>query len=472
MENSDIKNIAVDLDGTLIKTDVLFEGVVNIIKRNPFLVFLMMLWLFKGKSFFKYKVAVNSNINFDLLPQNDSVVEYLTTMKNNGYRLILITGSAKIYAEKAAERFGFFDLFFGSEIDNNLIGIMKTRLLDSTFGVGNYFYIGDSKTDIPVFNSSAKAIVVNTKKSIIKRINVPIHLLSNDNTSFLKNLIKQMRVSQWIKNLLIFLPLILSHKYGDLTHWINSIIAFFSFSILTSIVYIINDCFDLESDRRHKLKFKRPLASGLIDFSIALKLLGILTILYLSSIYFIPTISLIFMLLYFFITMLYTIILKKVPLLDIIILSCLFTFRIVIGASASDIYISHWLYLFAPFFFISLAAMKRYAELSELSINESTFGRGYNGRHAPIIAAKGVTAGFISVIILLLYSLSFEARQLYKEPSIMFIVSGIIAFWLIRMWYKTKRGEISQDPVNFAIKDKVSWISAISIFIIIFMDAL
>jgi 4-hydroxybenzoate polyprenyltransferase len=356
--------------------------------------------------------------------------------------------------------------------ENNLRRGKKLKKLTESYGKKGFDYIGNSFSDLEVWAGSRYALLINTKKRIQKEAekngNVS-KIFEFEKTKF-SNIIKEIRVYQWVKNLLLFFPLILAHEFTNFNALITLFFAFFSFSFTASSVYVVNDLLDLESDRVHSTKKNRPFASGSLPVHYGAMLAPILLILgFLISGIFVSVEFTLILLAYFILTTLYSFQLKKLYVIDIIVLASLYSLRIFAGGVASEVFISPWLISFSVFFFVSLSVVKRYTEiLSIISKNKSKAkGRGYTASDKSILLVSGVASGLISVMIFTLYLNSPEVKIQYQIPELLYIITPLLLYAILRIWFKTDRDEMTDDPIIFFIKDKPSLIILILIFLIV-----
>ncbi len=458
MNNKSI--ICVDLDGTLIKSDMLFESALIFLKQNMLNIFLLLIWLFKGKEVLKYKIAERIEFDPTLLPYNQELIDYLKEQKNT--HIVLATASNIKIAEKVATHVGIFDEVFASDENINLKGINKLEFLNNKFGKNNYIYCGDSSADLPIISSCKDYILVNPSSSVKKKatsIKTPLLLIENKK-SLLKSIVKQIRVYQWIKNILLFLPPLLAHVTGYEIYQ-NSVLAFFAFSFAASSIYILNDLLDLDSDRAHSRKKFRPIAAG--NMSIPFAGLSFFSLVGLSafiSIVYLPVDYSIVLLLYYFSNLLYSFRLKRIYLVDIVLLASLYTLRIYAGSVAVNVPTSKWLLAFSMFIFLSLAFLKRYTELLDLKTNnkEKAKGRGYSVSDISLIQSFGTGAGLLSILVYTLYIESNSVSLLYKRPEFLYLISPLLLIWIGRLWFKAGRGYMHDDPIVFTAKDKISYL--------------
>lgn len=465
-----MSNILVcDLDGTLIKTDMLFESVFMLIKKNPIYILVLPFWIVKGKAYLKSEIDKIVKINPQVLPYNKDVINFLNAKKINGDKLVLATASNQNIADKIADYLGIFDEVYGSSNDFNLKSKNKRHFLNEKYGKQNYSYIGDSSADIPVWEDAKYAYLVNNGLSNKHKIDNLKEEIGAKPKSTLKLVVKEIRVYQWVKNLLLFIPALMAHK-TNLDIYLTLFISFISFSLLASSVYVLNDLLDLDSDRQHPRKKNRPFASGNLSLLYGFILLPILIIVSFGlSIIYLPNEFTLTLLIYYIITNLYSFKLKRLELLDIITLGSLYTIRIISGGFAVDVKISPWLLAFSMFMFISLALLKRYTELlTMLKENKLTAsGRGYHVEDIDIIRSFGTASAYLSILVYALYAYSEQVQVLYSKPIIMWVVAVLLLYWITRLWFLAHRGQMTDDPIVFTGKDYVSWIIGVLVGILV-----
>jgi len=464
----------VDLDGTLIATDCLWESFLIFIKRNPLNGFLAIWWLLTGgKAHLKHSIATKVNLDARLLPYNLEVLEFLQVQKKQGATLVLATASNSIYANAIAEHCGIFDDVIASNETTNVRGSTKTsHLLDYAKGQ-EFAYYGNSSVDIPVWESSSVAVVVSPSVGLANKAktesNTVLHI--SQNYSFLKALIKQLRIYQWVKNVLIFVPLFLAHKVS-LGLWFDGLLAFFAFGFAASSVYVLNDLLDLESDRQHQRKKNRPFAAGILSIPFGIALFPLLLAISFSiSAFFLPPLFTLFLGIYVFITTLYSFILKKLVIIDVLTLSWLYTHRVFAGAIATDTSISPWLLLFSIFLFLSLAFVKRYSELL-LAVEQNkkkASGRGYVTADSPLIASVGPISGYLGIFVFFLYVNSPEVVALYSFPMLLWLAGPLLLYWISRIWIITIRGNMHDDPIVFTMKDPISYAIGVCVIVVVYL---
>jgi 4-hydroxybenzoate polyprenyltransferase len=452
--------IIVDLDGTLIHTDLLHESCINFFLSKPMALFKVLWWLINGRAILKAELAKRVNISIPFLPYNNELIDYLKKQRNQGRKIILCTASNQIYAQSIAEYLGIFDKVLASNERVNLAGLTKSRALVGLYGNKGFDYAGNSSADLNVWRHSRHVIVVNGSLPLIKKISgnyMVVKKFPKKNDGFISWL-NLFRLHQWVKNILIFIPAFAAHTTvtGDLFK--NLILAFFSFSLCASAVYVVNDLLDLESDRRHPRKRCRPFASGQIPIWIGVVLAPVLILLSLLLAADVGNNFFYWLLIYLALTSLYSWSLKRLVIVDVLTLAILFTMRIVAGASALEISLSFWILAFSIFLFISLAFIKRYVEL-RFSFHKEVqklHGRGYITSDAALIQQLGISSGYAAVLVLALYINSENIVRLYGMPEMIWGSVPLLLWWLSWMWFQANRGLMHDDPIVFAIKDRTS----------------
>ena len=455
--------LAVDLDGTLIRTDLLYESFFSVLKRHHFkVVFLCLFWLCRGRNVLKHELAERADVNPEQLPQNRAVHQFVQQARLDGRPVWLATAASEKLARSYGATFQFQDHVFSSDLTTNLSGSTKAKKLCDEFGEGAFDYIGDSFKDVPVWKASRKAIMVNPPSGLVRKVRAfkkeEDIIVLREGRPLLKSLVKLLRPHQYVKNALILLPLLLSHQWQQAESLILALIAFASFSMTASSVYVINDAFDVQSDRKHPQKRFRPIASGDISLTLAAALVVLLlgigfTLGWVVSPMFVGILSI-----YLVTNLAYTLKLKQVIVLDVLLLSAFYTLRIFGGAVATQVEVSDWLLAFSTFFFFSLALMKRYAELRHTTEGDQVAGRGYHKSDEALVLAQGVGSGLISVMVFGLYIGGDQVKLLYTKPFWLWFISIALLYWICRMWSLAHRGIVKGDPVLTAIKTPESYL--------------
>lgn len=470
------KPLCVDCDGTLIATDLLYEAFFLMLKQYPLGILLLPFWLLKGKAYLKNRIAEKVEFNWSTLPYREEVVQRVVQARNEGRTTVLATASPQVWADGVANHLGCFDVAIGTSETVNLSGRHKGEHLAKLYGEKAFEYAGDTPIDLQVWAKSAGAIVVSNKSGLLNQLNklaIPIVANIQPKRANLLVYIKALRVHQWLKNLLILVPLLAAHQLSSIQGLLQAGYAFVAFSLCASAVYVLNDLLDLESDRQHIRKRKRPFAACTIPLSQGLLMVPILLVIAFAVACLLPMQFTIVLSVYFLMTLAYSFRLKKQVIVDVMMLAGLYTMRIIAGAAATAITPSFWLLAFSMFIFLSLAMVKRYSELLiTLQANKKEpAGRGYSVEDLPVLMAIGVSSGLGSVLILALYINSPETSQMYPNTMWLWLIPPIILYWTSRMWMKAHRGQVDDDPVVFAAKDWQS-LTVITLSAIIFAAAL
>jgi len=466
--------IAVDLDGTLTLTDTLHESILALVRNKPYLLLLLPFWLFKGIAHLKQKVAENSELDVTTLPYNQLLIDWLKEEKLRGKKIVLSTAANEKIAKAVVRHLDLFDAFIASDSKTNLKSARKRDALQERYGVEGYDYAGNSNDDLEVWADASNSVVVNASENVLKKASMltSVTQVFRSEQAGIAVWVKALRIHQWLKNLLLFVPLLAAHQIGNAQFLGLLLIAFLSFSLCASSVYITNDLLDLESDRSHPRKRFRPFASAKLSVLhgvIAAPLLIAASFL-LGAVVGVDFLIVLFV--YLLLTLTYSFSLKRLVLFDCLTLATLYTMRIMAGAAAVSVSLSFWLLAFSIFIFLSLALVKRYAELLVQSLEgkNSVHGRGYLVSDAPLLQALGVSSGYISTLVIALYLRSENVMSLYTEPLAIWLLIPILLFWLSWVWLKSSRGEMHDDPIVFAAKDKTS-LSVAAITALVFIYA-
>lgn len=467
--------IVVDLDGTLVLSDTLHESILLLLKQASASILFMPFWLLSGKATFKSKLAESVSLNVDLLPYNQELIDWLTKQRACGKKIVLSTAADHKIARAVAEHLALFDEVFASDGKTNQAGSNKRLILDERFGPNSWDYAGNSKVDLDVWTAANHAIVVNADDIIVKKAkqNGNVSLVIPPAAVTPDVWLKVIRIHQWLKNLLLFIPLLAAHQIGDFDAFITLLIAFFSFSFCASAVYIANDLLDLDSDRQHPRKRLRAFARGIVSIKAGFFLVPILAFLSLFMSLAVGSDFTAWLLFYFAVTTAYSLWLKKLVLVDCLTLAGLYTIRIVAGAAAVSVTLSFWLLAFSVFIFLSLAFVKRFAELDTQiqAGSNKAHGRGYLVSDKSLIQTLGVTAGYAAALVLALYLQSDSVLALYAQPKLIWLAVPLMLFWVSWIWMKAHRGQMHDDPIVFAIYDKAS-LSVAALIVLCFLMAI
>ena len=465
------KIIAVDLDGTLTWTDTLHESILGLVHKKPFILFLLPFWLIKGIAHLKLKVADNFILDVSTLPYNLPFIDWLREQRANGKKIILCSAANERVAHAVSKHLDLFDDVIASDANTNMKSIIKRNSLEERFGFKKYDYAGNSKADIEVWAGARRAILVNTSDSVNKKAKQVISIsrtFSSESVMF-SDWIKALRIHQWLKNLLLFIPLLAAHQVGNVQSLYVLLIAFISFSLCASSIYITNDLLDLESDRQHPQKKYRPFASAKLPITIGVAIALLLICLGIKLGMMVGTDFLNMLFLYILIAFAYSFVLKRLIFFDCFTLASLYTIRIIAGGAAVSLTPSFWLLGFSIFIFLSLAFVKRYVELLvlEKDFKSVAQGRGYKVSDAGLLVKLGISFGYISTLFVALYMQSENVVSLYEEPIAIWLLIPILLFWVSWLWLKAQRGEMQDDPIIFVLKDMVSLLVTGLIFVIL-----
>jgi len=452
--------LVVDMDGTFCLTDTLHEGVLAIVAQQPRRVFEIIQWLREDKAVFKQRVADLLVLDGDGLPRREEVVDYIADARAQGRQVLLVSAAAQRQVDAVASATDLFDEAVGTDGETNLAGQAKADWLVNRFGHGGYDYIGDSEADLVVWAHARRAIVVGPSTQVDRRLttmDVPTVRLDEKPvaTTHVKAAIKAMRPHQWLKNLLVLVPAIAAHNAAALG---PSFAAMFAFCLAASAIYIVNDMLDLQADRRHPRKCNRPFAAGTLPVAFGAGLAGGLLCISALIAVLVAPLFLAVLAGYIVLTTIYSVYLKRKVMIDIWLLGALYTTRIVAGGAASGVVLSEWLLAFSMFLFLSLAAVKRQSELADMVSRGVLLadGRDYRTSDIPVVLGVVLSAGYCSVLVLALYISGEAVRGLYQNPAVLWLACPLLLYWISRAAIISFRGELDDDPIVFALKDKVS----------------
>jgi len=464
MRNITLPPLCVDLDGTLIKTNTLQESILALARTAPQYVFLLPFWLMRGQAYLWRRLRQLASLNVALLPYRLEVLEYLEREKYAGREIILISGAHHTLVERVARHLKLFDHSLGSDDLTHLVDEKKLSAIVERYGKKSFDYVGNSRADLRIWKASRHAVIVSSDMFLVSQLRKCAdsfeHIKPPDKLWF-KALFKAARVHQWAKNLLLFAAIFLGHRFNDPALVFSVIQGFVAFSLCGSAVYIINDLVDLEADRLHARKRKRPFAAG--DISPATGILVSAFLLFGAFAVAIP-LSLNFaaaLATYFALTLLYSFYFKEKLLVDVFLLASLYTIRVWAGGVCVGVTISHWALAFFMCLFLSLALAKRHSELTtSASLQEGKLlnRRGYRSSDIPFVLSYGCVSSLMSVLVIAIYLNSPDVASHYRRPSLLWFVCPALAYWSSRLWIIAARGKLDEDPVLFAIKDKISYL--------------
>jgi 4-hydroxybenzoate polyprenyltransferase len=465
-----VRPLIVDLDGTLIRSDLLIESAFACFAMNPFAAYKVLLALARGKASLKSHIAELVRIDAGTLPYDQAVLARIEEARENGRPVYLASASNERYVKAIADHLGIFDGVFASSRHINLSGAEKARKLVEAFGERGFDYIGNHAADLPIWEHANKAIAIRVSPSVkrtLDRRGIDVEYLPSTRPG-IGAWIKLIRVHQFAKNALVFLPLFTGHRF-DVSALLTAFVAFWAFSFCASSVYILNDLADVHSDRSHPTKRNRPLANGAIAPGAALALMVLLLA---AAVALAASISLQFLAVlagYYVLTTGYTFVLKRKMIIDVITLAALYTVRAVGGAVAVDIEFSSWLLIFSIFFFTALALMKRYTELAvrlDRGLSDPD-NRNYQLADLSIVAALAAASGLNAVTVFALYVSSDAVQRLYSRPQVLWLACPLLMYWIGRALMMCHRRLMHDDPVVFALKDHVSLATAAVLVVVV-----
>ncbi len=459
----------VDFDGTLLRTDLLHEMLLALFKSHVWLLLRAFLRLTRGIAAFKRAVSEAIIPEIRRLPFRSEVLNFIIEQRSLGRKIILATATDSVWAQRVADELGIFDNILASDGVHNLKGKAKLAAIHEycrEHGYKDFDYLGDTNADIPIWREAQGVFLVAPSIGLVRRVRqfTDTAVILGKYNSRKRSLILALRPQQWVKNFLVFVPLVASHRVFDLRLVLDALIAFACFCLCASTVYILNDLLDIDADRSHPTKRKRPFASGDLSISrglafAALVFFGAFAISWLTM----PDVFSAALGVYFAASCCYSFFAKRLVMIDVIVLAGLYALRVFAGGTATGIAVSEWLIAFSIFFFVSLALLKRYAELKMLSRTDkaATMGRGYNVRDIAVIRNIGTANGYIAVLVLALYINGEQVKLLYHDPWPLWLVCPVLMYWISRLWIKANRSEMSEDPLIFALRDRVSLILGI-----------
>lgn len=451
--------LCVDLDGTLVKSDTLHDSLLVLARTHPTKVFALFAKVFQGKAAFKAYVSDWVAPDVAHLPYNRKLLLYLQREHARGREIYLTSGADIRLARRIAEHLGIFSGVWGSDGAVNLTGNHKLHRLRGSLKE-SFSYIGNATPDLPLLAEATEAMVANPSMRLRARMRArgirPAREFE-ERAHPLKSLVKAIRIHQWAKNILIFFPLLLAHDLR-IESIVSTVVAFFCFSFAASATYIVNDLLDIEADRRHPRKRHRPFAAGDLSAVAGLQIVAVFLTLALSGARLLPPAFLGWLLIYLAATLGYSFYLKRVPLLDVLVLSGLYTVRLLVGGAATGTPISQWLAGFSVFLFFSLALVKRFAELQNLraSASQPRNGRGYLLSDIEQLRAFGTASAYAAVVIFAIYISGRDVMDHYARPNRLWLAVPLLILWLSRIWLLASRGELNEDPVVFAFTDRIS----------------
>ncbi len=447
--------LAVDLDGTLISTDLLWESIFMLLKQNALYLFLLPIWLMSGKAHLKSEIAKRVTLDATTLPYRQDLVSFLRREVARGREVLLVTAAAEPFARAVAAHLGIFSGVYHTDGTNNLAAHRKAKLLSELYGEGGFDYAGNDRADLAVFEAARSAIVVAPDAAADRYGKTHSSVRFDYGRPKIKTYLKMLRVHQWLKNLLVFAPAVLSHDITNPSVFLAATLGMIAFSLSASAIYILNDILDLPLDRQHPTKQNRPFAAGLLSIPFGLTVSASLLALTAVICLFLPVQFALVIGIYLVATTAYSLALKRMLLIDVICLAGLYSLRLIGGKMATGLPLSFWLLAFGLFFFLSLALVKRYVELQGTKVEEKDriVGRGYRAEDMDIVGQSGVAAAFAAVLVLSLYIQSEEIQGLYSDPWLIWPLVPMVLYINVRIWILAHRREMYDDPVVFIATD-------------------
>ena len=463
---SDDLPLVVDLDGTLVETDLLLEGIFSLIGRAPLRALRVLFSLLRGRAALKKAIAEQVPLEPDALPFNAGLIAFLRDQKRRKREIVLATAADRLYADAVSKHLGLFSSVIASDGIRNLRGQAKADLIAELLAGQPYVYIGNDTADLPCFDQASEVVLVNPARSLRRGVK-SLHLhkgLVFERSWRLGTLLQALRAHQWAKNVLVFLPAMAGHQFLNPEVIAPLTLAFVALSLMASSVYLLNDTFDLQADRRHPAKCHRPLAKGELSIQSALLLSLLLFLMSLAIAYVLPALVWQLLVGYVIGATAYTVYLKKIHLMDVLVLVGFYELRLLIGHESTGITYSYWFLMFFGFMFFSLALLKRYDEslLANKRLQDHLPGRPYSSAESSALSAIGISSGIAAIVILALYIQSDAVQLVYRNPYYLVGWCPIILFSFSRMWTAAARERLDQDPLMHLLKDPVTyWLAVI-----------
>jgi len=454
--------LCVDLDGTLVKIDTLHQALFLLLRRSPASLFRIPGWIAKGKARLKDEVMQRVTLDASALPYHRAFLAHIRKEHKNGRTLVLTTASNYRTANAVADHLGLFSETISSNVDTNMRHAQKLESIKKRFP--RFGYAGNDVADFPIWDEAEEVILVNPSPTAHSKYSAKADRIFIERRPTPRMLLKAMRCHQWLKNLLIFAPMLLAHKFSSTETLVQATIAFFAFSFAASSIYVLNDLFDLSADQHHPRKCRRPFASGDLSITAGALLIPLLTLLSLILGMLLSPAFLAMLLVYYVITTLYSWRLKQLAIVDVLTLAILYSMRIVAGSIATTTVASSWFIIFAIFLFLSLALVKRLSELVEMkrgsAVDNAHRERGYEIGDLPLLMAFGTASGYISIFVFTMYLNSDTVSTLYTRPEWLWIFCPLLLYWITRIWMLAWRGQMHDDPLAFAAKDWHTYVIA------------
>lgn len=450
--------LIVDIDGTLLRSDLLWESLASLAVRHPLKIGLVPVHLLRGRPALKAFLARECKLEIDLVPLSKAAVELIEEAEGAGRKVILASGSPQVMVDRVRERVGA-DEAWGTDSITNLTGSSKLARIQDSYGA--FDYAGNSWVDLPMWREARHAIAVNPKRLALyfgRRARPDLEVIEDERSGW-RAWLRALRPHHWAKNTLLFLPALAAHLEPSPELIARLAAGFAAFCAMTSAVYLTNDIADLAADRRHATKRRRPLAAGEIAISHSIAVAALLAVasaalaLYLAPLFAAVLAS------YLVLTTAYSTVLKRRLIVDVITLATLYTIRVVAGAVLVQVPLSRWFLAFSIFLFLSLALVKRVVELKELEgMNaEQAAGRRYRVEDVGVLVGLGTAAAAASALVYCLYITSDDVLRLYNQPDALWIGLPLFLYWIARLWVLAGRGVMHEDPVAATLRDRATY---------------
>ena len=466
------KFLIVDLDKSLLKIDLFKELLGKSLLNKPWLFCKTAFMAITSRAKAKIFISKEFKIEWHTLPFDNRVINIIANYREKGYQIILATGAPDCYARPIANYLGLFDKVIATDIDINNVGGNKLEAIKNEVG-DDFIYLGDSVKDLPIWLYCKKSILVRDNINIKKKLeknSVEIIDIVKREKSILGVLLKQIRVHQWTKNLLLFVPALASHQIMMPEIFINALKSFIAFSMLASSVYVFNDIVDVDHDRKHPKNKSRPIANGNLSIFSAYSILLVCFLIGGWLALGLGTPFIILTTIYIVLNLLYSFYLKKVIILDVILIMSFYTLRLIAGHVPNEILLSPWMLSFSIFLFFSLGLLKRYVDTIIMHENNEPFlsGRSYSINDSNMLMTLGTGSGLVSALVLILYTGSDQIQQFYTTPMVLVALAPVMLYWISRLWLMAERGMIKSDPVLYVVKDKISYLTFLIVLILLF----
>lgn len=466
----------VDMDQTLMRTDSLFESLFALFKRSPSQALLVVMALVRGRAAFKQRLSDAVRLDPALLPYNDNVLALVRRRREQGGQVILASAAHESIVSAVARHVGnFSDCLATREGGPNLKGRNKLAAIREHARGAPFAYCGDSIADLPILTAAQERFVVARSAVLPRRLRntqLPFEVVDQQRTK-LATVVKELRLHQWLKNVLLFLPAIAAHRWADVSVLLPLLGAFVCFGLVASATYVLNDLLDLDSDRKHPRKRLRPIASGALSIQHAVLIaLGVFVAGMLLAVLVHPRLP-VLLLGYVVLTVFYSTVLKTYAMLDVLMLAGLYSYRVFAGGVVASVAVSSWLLAFSMAVFFSLALVKRCSEIRKLDASDKTWvaGRGYRKDDWAVLLALGAASALSAVVLIAMYVDSTQARGMYSAPERIWLVCPLLVYWLSRLWIKTSRNEMTDDPLVYTVKDRGSLVT-LACVAIVFVSAI